>query len=420
MAGGCPLLLELAFAGALTLCAGVALLLAADLYLIAVHLGCARREIARERALVADRSALGDPPLLSVQLPVFNETQVGAAIDSLCELNWPRDRLEILVLDDSSDEARDIAAERIALWRSRGIDIRHVRRACRRDYKAGALADAFDQTTASYIAIFDVDYRPEPGFLVEVMSPLLAEPRAAFVQARLAYRNREHSLFTRAQAMGLDAYAAFEQAGRSWAGIPTPFNGTCGVWRRAAIEEAGGWSGQSLLEDFDLSLRAFAKGWSAIILMTVSVAGELPETPGALLPQRRRWALGTGQSSRAQPWRLLGLMRADRAAVFGLLALQHAILAILLPAAGLLAVLSGQRVALVAFAAALALVVGLKSVGAAFAGRAVGRLFGPAFVVDLVAMWLMEAVLMPIRAKALVQGLLGRQPEPFVRTPKKG
>src|SRR5262249_49912368 len=154
---------------------------------------------------------------------------------------------------------------------------------------------------------------------VQVMRPLLAEPRAAFVQGRLGYRNRERSLFTRAQATGLDAYAAFEQAGRAWAGIPTPFNGTCGVWRRAAIEEAGGWGGQSLLEDFDLSLRAFARGWSAIILTTVSVVGELPETPSVLLAQRRRWALGTGQSSRSRPWRLMRLMRLDRAAIFCLL-----------------------------------------------------------------------------------------------------
>jgi cellulose synthase/poly-beta-1,6-N-acetylglucosamine synthase-like glycosyltransferase len=421
MAAGCPLLADLAFAAALALCAGVAILLLADLYLIAVHLGKAHREIASERATLRTPQPASDATSsLCVQLPVFNEPQVGAAIDSLCGLRWPHGRLEILVLDDSIDDSRDIAAAQIALWQSRGVDIRHCPRTHRRDYKAGALADAFDQTAAPYIAIFDVDYRPERDFLIEVMAPLLAQPRAAFVQARLDYRNREHNLLTRAQAMGLDAYFAFEQAGRAWAGIPTPSNGTGAVWRRAAIEEAGGWSGESLLEDLDLSLRAFAKGWVAINLVTVAVVGELPETRAALVSQRRRWALGTGQSARALSWHLLRRMHLDRAAVFSLLSLQHASLAILLLGAGLAALASQEMAALEAFAATLALVVGLKSAGAALAQRAIGGPLRWTFVVDLAAMWLMEAALLPIRAKALVQGLAGSRAEPFARTPKTG
>ncbi len=410
MAGWCPLLTEL-------LCGVVVLLLVADLYLLAVHLGKAKGEAARERALLAAQAARDEPSSVCVQLPVFNEPQVGAAINSLCGLEWPQGRLEILVLDDSTDETHEIAAARIALWQNRGIDIRHLRREQRRDYKAGALADAFGQTSAPYIAIFDVDYRPGRAFLVEVMAPLLAQPRAAFVQARLDYRNRDRNLLTRAQAMGLDAYFAFEQAARAWAGIPTPFNGTGAVWRRAAIAEAGGWSGQSLLEDLDLSLRAFARGWTAINLVTFSVAGELPETPAALVSQRRRWALGTGQSSRAWSWRLLRGMRADRAVVFSLLSLQHASLAIVLLAAALAVLVSWDAGALATFAVTLALVVGLKSAGAAAAQHVLGHTLR---VADLAAMWLMEAALLPIRAKALVQGLAGSRPEPFVRTPKKG
>jgi len=209
-------------------------------------------------------------------------------------------------------------------------------------------------------------------------------------------------------------FFAFEQAARTWAGIPTPFNGTCAVWRRAAIAEAGGWSGQSLLEDLDISLRAFAKGWTSINLVTLAAAGELPESPAALVAQRRRWALGTGQSSRALSWRLLRRMRPDCAVVFCLLSLQHATLAILLLTAGLSALIGHE---LTVFAATLALVVGLKSAGALAAQRALGH--APS-IVDLVAMWIMEAMLLPIRAWGLVQGLLGRQSEPFVRTPKKG
>jgi cellulose synthase/poly-beta-1,6-N-acetylglucosamine synthase-like glycosyltransferase len=420
MAAGCPLLTDLFFAAALALCAGVAVLLLADLYLIVVHLGKARREIASERAALRATQPAPDAASVCVQLPVFNEAQVADAIDSLCGLAWPHGRLEILVLDDSTDDTREVAAARIALWQSRGVDIRHCPRTHRRDYKAGALADAFGQTTAQYMAILDVDYRPERDFLVEVMPLLLAQPRAAFVQARLDYRNRDRNLLTRAQATGLDAYFAFEQAGRAWAGIPTPFNGTGAIWRRAAIEEAGGWRGESLLEDLDISLRAFATGWVAINLMTVSVVGELPETRAALVSQRRRWALGTGQSSRALSWRLMRHLRLDRATVFSLLSLQHASLAILLLGAGLAALASQEMAALAAFAATLALVVGLKSTGAALAQRAMGRPLRWTFVVDLTAMWLMEAALLPIRAKALVQGLAGWRAEPFARTPKKG
>jgi cellulose synthase/poly-beta-1,6-N-acetylglucosamine synthase-like glycosyltransferase len=370
MAAGCPLLTDLAFAAALALCVGVAILLLGDLYLIAVHLAKAPHEIASERlALRAAPPAPEAPSAVCVQLPVFNETQVADAIDSLCGLAWPHGRLEILVLDDSTDGTRDIAAARIALWQGRGVDIRHCPRTHRRDYKAGALADAFGQTSAPYIAIFDVDYRPARDFLVEVMAPLLAQPRAAFVQARLDYRNRDRNLLTRAQAMGLDAYFAFEQAGRAWAGIPTPFNGTGAVWRRAAIEEAGGWRGDSLLEDLDLSLRAFAKGWGAINLVAVAVVGELPETRAALVSQRRRWALGTGQSSRALSRGLLRHLRLDRAVVLCLLSLQHAALAVLLLMALVAAVASGTAAALTVFAIALAFVVGLKSAGAALAQR---------------------------------------------------
>jgi cellulose synthase/poly-beta-1,6-N-acetylglucosamine synthase-like glycosyltransferase len=407
------LLTEVAFVAALALCAGVGLLLVADLCLVAIHLGCANRRIAREKVLQAAQPAVCEGTSICVQLPVFNERQVAAAIDSLCRLAWPHGRLEILVLDDSTDETADIAAAQVAVWRGRAIDIRHCRRTDRRGYKAGALAEAFGQTTAPYIAIFDVDYRPEPDFLSQVMRPLIAEPRAAFVQARLDYRNRERNLLTRAQAMGLDTYFAFEQAGRAWAGIPTPFNGTCAVWRQAAIVQAGGWAGQSLLEDLDISLRAFAKGWTAINMLTVAVAGELPETPSALVSQRRRWALGTGQSLRTMSWRLLRQMRLDRAVLFFLLSLQHASLAILLIAA-LIAALVGGAWAM--FAITLMLVVGLKSVGAALAQRALSR---PLHPVDLTAMWGMEAMLLPVRAKALIEGFAQQEPAPFVRTPKK-
>lgn len=415
---------DVSLATTIALCAFVALVLVADLCLIAVHVGRGSRELAHERTALETRVAAA--PSVCVQLVVFNEAQVAAAIDSICALDWPRDRLEIMVLDDSTDASREIIAARVAHWRSRGVDVQHCWRAHRTDYKAGALAEGVARSSAEYFAIFDVDYRPQPDFLLQVMTMLVAAPCGAFVQARLDYWNRDRNLLTRAQALQLDLYAAYEQAGRVWLGVPTPFNGTGAVWRRRAIEEAGGWRASSLLEDLDLSLRAFAKGWVGLHLATVSVAGELPDTADVLVSQRRRWATGTGQSFRGLPWSLARHLRTDRAAVFALLSLQHVGLTIAVPLAlaGALGcwLLDPDRgaLALGLFAVAVALIVALKSIGAALASRVLGRGVGLRFVIDLIAMWLMQAWLLPVQCKAQLQGLTLRRRLPFTRTPKKG
>jgi cellulose synthase/poly-beta-1,6-N-acetylglucosamine synthase-like glycosyltransferase len=338
--------------------------------------------------------------------------------------------LEIMVLDDSTEDMRALAEQRTAAWRARGVNVRHVWRPHRGGYKAGALGAAFEQTSAEYIAIFDVDYRPQRDFLLKVMKPLIATPGAAFVQARLDYWNRNHSALTRAQAMQLDLYFAYEQAARVWAGVPTPFNGTGAVWRRAAIEDAGGWSARSLLEDLDISLRAFAEGWTSLHLMTVSVAGELPDTASALVSQRRRWAVGTGQSFRLLPWELLDRVRLDRGAVFSLMSLQHTaasivVLLALASAVGswVLEPAKGQ-IALAALLASVGGLVAVKTTGALLAGNvtrcARGRPPGWRFIIDLFAMWLLEASLVPVHATAHLRGLLQRGQLPFIHTPKKG
>jgi cellulose synthase/poly-beta-1,6-N-acetylglucosamine synthase-like glycosyltransferase len=258
------------------------------------------------------------------------------------------------------------------------------------------------------------------------MKPLLVTPRAAFAQARLDYWNRDRNALTRAQALQLDLYFAYEQAARVWAGVPTPFNGTGAVWRRTAIEEAGGWSARSLLEDLDISLRAFGKGWTSLHLVTVSVAGELPDAPAALISQRRRWARGTGQSFRLLPWTLLEHVRLDRGAVFSSMSLQHAIvpiivLAALATAAGtwLLEPAKGQT-ALTALLVSLGLIVVVKTIGSLLASLATRRPLGWRLLVDLFAMWLLEASLVPLHATAQLRGLLQRGEVPFIRTPKKG
>jgi len=408
--------------GGFLLCSYVLVLLLADLYLIIVHLRRAGREIARERT-----ERLSDnEPFVCVQLPVFNEPAlIASAIDALCALDWPRTRLQILVLDDSTDETAAIAEARVAHWRSLGFDIERIRRSDRIEFKAGALAAAFDRTDAPFIAVFDVDYRPTSSFLRDTVGALINEPRAAFVQARLDFRNWDHNALTRAQALQLDTFFAYEQAARNWAGVPMTFNGTCGVWRRQAIAEAGGWSGRSLVEDQDLSFRTFARGWTCCNLVTVPVAGELPEKFAVLAVQRSRWGAGTAQAFKGLPWSLLRHLRWQQAAIFVLLAQFYAgvwlvVLAIaaLVLVACLLDPIRGACLA-AASAATIALIVLAKGTGSVLANRILARRGLPDLLLDAVRMWLMEAALLPIVGAALARGYLA-QSLPFRRTPKTG
>jgi len=405
-------------------CGYVCILAAGDVWLAIIHLRFARAELAREHRLPRLPVADSTLPLVCVQLPVFNEAeQIAPALEALCLLDWPRDRLEIMVLDDSTDGTPAVAQREIDRWRARGIMITHVRRAHRQDFKAGALAAGTALTAATYLAIFDADYRPSPSFLRDTMGPLLMDSTLAFVQARLDYRNRTHNLLTRAQALDLDTLLAYEQAARSWAGIPLTFNGTCGVWRRRAIEDAGGWSGVSLAEDQDLSLRAYAKGWRGRYLVSVAAAGELPERFDVLVTQRQRWSSGTAQTFRGLPWRLLRQLRASQAIPFVLITLFYATVSAALMAALFLVAtawileapnaLCLSAVLLLAFAA----VVVPKSIGAALAARALGRPIGIGFALDLLSLWLMQAALLPTGAAALVSGYLFRRLT-FLRTPK--
>jgi cellulose synthase/poly-beta-1,6-N-acetylglucosamine synthase-like glycosyltransferase len=406
----------------LLLCAGAAFLLLADAFLIPVHFLHSATAIRRERA----QAQLTAFPRVSVHLAVFNEPAlIERAIDALSKLDWPADSIEIMVLDDSTDETGAIAAARVAFWAAKGIRIQHIRRTDRTGYKAGALAEAFDRTEAPFIAVFDVDYTPERNFLKKTIPTLLAEPRAAFVQARLDFHNRDQNSLTRAQAFELDTFLAYEQAARNWAGVPMTFNGTCGVWRREAIAEAGGWSGRSLVEDQDLSFRAFAKGWTCRNLITVAVRGELPATLDVLIGQRARWASGTAQAFSDLPWNLLRHLKWYQACVFVLLAVFYAVFSILLVTIAVLAVVTvlldaGKGLTLVvALGATISLLILLKSIGAMLARRALGRPIGPGFAIDVVFMWLMEAVLVSAVARSLVRGFLNRSLT-FDRTPKTG
>jgi len=216
---------------------------------------------------------------------------------AVASFDYPRDRLDVQVLDDSTDDTSDIAARVVAELAAEGLDIHHVRRPHRSGYKAGALRDGMASARGELIAIFDADFVPQPEFLRETV-PLLAQERVGLVQARWGHLNRDHSALTRAQALAIDGHFGVEQSGRCWAGWLLNFNGTAGVWRRRAIEDAGGWQADTLTEDLDLSYRAQLAGWRVEYAFDVEVPAEIPADIAAFKSQQRRWAKGSIQTAR--------------------------------------------------------------------------------------------------------------------------
>src|SRR5258705_8809325 len=251
----------------------------------------------RTRPRAAVRVAAGREPLVCVQVPIYNERYVAErVIDAVCGLDWPLDRFEVQLLDDSDDETVDIVGRRASRWRGKGVRVTHVRRGTREGFKAGALAHGLELTRAPYIAIFDADFVPPPDFLRRTIG-VFDEAEVGFVQARWGHLNEGYSWFTRLQALAIDFHFLVEQAVRSSNGYFTNFTGTAGVWRRAAIEDAGGWSAATLTEDLDLSYRAQLRGWKAAYLEDLVVPEELPVSIDAYRRQQSRWATGSFQSA---------------------------------------------------------------------------------------------------------------------------
>lgn len=244
---------------------------------------------------------------VTVQVPLFNEPHVALrAVEAACALRWPD--LEIQILDDSTDDTPHIVAAAVARARSRGVDVAHIRRDHRAGFKAGALAHGLALARGELVAIFDADFVAPPDFL-ERMVPVLEDSGADMAQARWGHLNRDASWLTRAQAALLDAHFAVEQLGRSSASRFFGFNGTAGVWRKSAIERAGGWDARTLTEDLDLSLRAWFSGSKFVYVDDVVVPAELPANLGALRIQQHRWAKGAMQTARV---RLPDVLRAKR------------------------------------------------------------------------------------------------------------
>jgi cellulose synthase/poly-beta-1,6-N-acetylglucosamine synthase-like glycosyltransferase len=247
-------------------------------------------------------------PVVTVQLPLYNERLVAArVIDACAALDWPADRLEIQVLDDSTDESAAIVDARAVHWRARGIDVRVVRRDTRTGFKAGALAHGATRARGEFHALFDADFQPRPDFLRRTM-PHFADPRVGAVQARWGHLNRTQSWLTRAQAMVIDSFFLVEQEARHRAGLFVRFNGSAGIWRATTVADAGGWQADTLSEDYDLCLRAQLAGWRMVYTRDVVVPGELPPTMHDYKVQQTRWARGRGQVIRKL---LPSLLRAD-------------------------------------------------------------------------------------------------------------
>lgn len=234
-----------------------------------------------------------DFPEVTIQLPIFNELYVvERLIDASCGLDWPRDRLEIQVLDDSTDETQFLVARLVRRWAEKGFNITHVRRSDRLGYKAGALEAGLHRARGEFIAVFDADFVPPPHFLQEAI-PYFRYERVGFVQARWGHLNQSYSLLTQLQSVVIDAHFFVDQVARNRGGYFMNFNGTAGVWRRAAIADAGGWEHDTLAEDLDLSYRAQLRGWEAVYLPDLVVYAELPVTVAAFRSQQRRWAAGS-------------------------------------------------------------------------------------------------------------------------------
>jgi cellulose synthase/poly-beta-1,6-N-acetylglucosamine synthase-like glycosyltransferase len=238
-------------------------------------------------------------PSVLVQLPVRDEGALALRVAAAAaRLDWPRDRLEIQLLDDGSAEHHEELARAVMALVPQGVKLSILRRNERTGFKAGNLAFGLKHSEAPYVAIFDADFVPPADFLRRVVPALVADSELAFVQARWTHANRNLNWLTRAQGLLLDAHFAIEQEGRFRAGLPISFNGTAGVWRREAINNAGGWSGDTLTEDLDLSMRCMLKGWRAAYLKDVEVPGELPETAAAWRSQQARWTKGHAQCAR--------------------------------------------------------------------------------------------------------------------------
>jgi cellulose synthase/poly-beta-1,6-N-acetylglucosamine synthase-like glycosyltransferase len=252
----------------------------------------------QQREEAVDAPLLSDEPVVTVQLPVYNELYVvKRIIEAVCAMDYPKEKLEIQVLDDSTDETVSVVAEAVALHASLGFDIKHIRRSNRSGFKAGALKNGLTQALGEFIAIFDADFVPRVDFLKNTL-PYFENEQVGLVQTRWEHLNDDYSFLTRTQALALDGHFVMEQDVRNKAGYFINFNGTGGIWRKACILDAGNWQSDTLTEDLDLSYRAQLKGWKFKYLNDFTSPAELPAEVSALKSQQFRWTKGAIETAR--------------------------------------------------------------------------------------------------------------------------
>ena len=359
---------------------------------------------------------------VTIQLPLYNELYVvDRLIDSVCEIDYPKNLLEIQVLDDSTDETVQIVARIVAEKKKEGFDIEHVRRSSREGFKAGALKEGMRTAKGEYIAIFDADFIPQKEFLKKTLS-FFSDEKVGMVQTRWEHINGDYSILTRAQALALDGHFVIEQTVRNKAGFFINFNGTGGIWKRACIEDAGNWEADTLTEDLDLSYRAQLNGWRFVFLKDFTSPAELPSEINALKNQQFRWTKGAIETAKKilpLVWRSKVPLRVKLQATF------HLTNNLVFPFILLAAILNVPLIF-------------IKNSGPHQLYFAVMSLFVLAFVSsfmfylysqkDIREDWRKKIVLFPLfmagsmgfavnNSRAVFEGLLNRKSE-FVRTPK--
>lgn len=366
-------------------------------------------------------------PRVTVQLPMFNEAAVAErVIDAACRLDYPRDRLQVQVLDDSTDACAELARRRVEHWARRGVDIAYLHRPDRSGFKAGALQAGLAAASGEFVAIFDADFVPPPHFLRRAIHHF-TDDGVGMVQARWAHLNRDASLLTRSQAVFLDGHFVIEHAARHRSAAWFNFNGTAGVWRRTAIDAAGGWHADTLTEDVDVSYRAQLAGWRFVYLPRLACPAELPPEMNGFKSQQHRWAKGSVQVALKLLPQILSSaapLHVKLEAFFHLTSplvyLWTTLLALLvypvltMPLQGL----EGRAVGVAVTVAMLAL--GLAS-GAAFyvASQTAQRRRLSEALLQVPALLAIGAGVSLSNAVGVVEALVGRRSD-FVRTPKYG
>ena len=274
----------------------------AQLNLLFNYLGSGKVE---ENAPEFDFSNTDEIPFVTIQLPVFNEIYVmERLLKNIVRIDYPKDKLEIQVLDDSTDESVDSTATLIKALQKEGFDIQHIQRTNRDGFKAGALKEGLVIAKGEYIAIFDADFLPQTDWLKRTI-PFFKDEAVGVVQTRWGHINRNYSILTKIQAFALDAHFTLEQVGRSSKGHFINFNGTAGVWRKTCIIDAGNWEGDTLTEDLDLSYRAQLKDWKFKYLEHVETPAELPVAISAARSQQFRWNKGGAENFQKMMRRVL-------------------------------------------------------------------------------------------------------------------